>query len=134
MVSNFRKLMKQKPCFLRNQLLIGQKETIVTGFFSNKIFLQNMANPILNCMICRCRVEFGVFTRKHHCRACGQIFCDRCSNKQMLLPQFGIEKKVRVCEACFDKKEAELLAKVFFYYIRKLIVVIKRMNLNTVSL
>ena len=54
-----------------------------------------------NCY--RCRVEFGVFTRKHHCRACGQIFCDRCSNKQMLLPQFGIEKKVRVCEACFDK-------------------------------
>uniref|UniRef100_A0A914I9L2 Hepatocyte growth factor-regulated tyrosine kinase substrate n=1 Tax=Globodera rostochiensis TaxID=31243 RepID=A0A914I9L2_GLORO len=54
-----------------------------------------------NCY--RCRVEFGVFTRKHHCRACGQIFCDKCSNKQMLLPQFGIEKKVRVCEACFDK-------------------------------
>lgn len=61
-----------------------------------------------NCY--RCRVEFGVFTRKHHCRACGQIFCDKCSNKQMLLPQFGIEKKVRVCEACFEKKEAQMLA------------------------
>ncbi|CAK5112902.1 unnamed protein product [Meloidogyne enterolobii] len=58
-----------------------------------------------NCY--RCRVEFGVFTRKHHCRACGQIFCDKCSNKQMLLPQFGIEKKVRVCEACFDKKTVQ---------------------------
>jgi growth factor-regulated tyrosine kinase substrate len=41
----------------------------------------------------RCRTEFGLLTRKHHCRACGQIFCDRCSNKQMFLPQFGIEKK-----------------------------------------
>lgn len=55
----------------------------------------------------RCRVEFGVFTRKHHCRSCGQIFCDRCSNRQILLPQFGIEKKVRVCESCFSKTAKE---------------------------
>jgi len=32
-----------------------------------------------NCY--RCRVEFGMFTRKHHCRACGQIFCDKCSKR-----------------------------------------------------
>ncbi|KAH7696212.1 VHS domain containing protein, partial [Aphelenchoides avenae] len=56
-----------------------------------------------NCY--RCRVEFGLLTRKHHCRACGQIFCDKCSGKQMFLPQFGIEKKVRVCETCFDKRQ-----------------------------
>ncbi|KAL3084123.1 hypothetical protein niasHT_033227 [Heterodera trifolii] len=62
-----------------------------------------------NCY--RCRVEFGMFTRKHHCRACGQIFCDKCSNKQMLLPQFGIEKKVRVCEACFDKRDNQTSSK-----------------------
>ncbi|CAD5227411.1 unnamed protein product [Bursaphelenchus xylophilus] len=55
----------------------------------------------------RCRVEFGVFTRKHHCRNCGQIFCDKCSNRQMVLPQFGIEKEVRVCEACYTKKSQE---------------------------
>ncbi|KAK6015813.1 FYVE zinc finger, partial [Ostertagia ostertagi] len=40
---------------------------------------------------------------KHHCRACGQIFCDRCSTKEIPLPQFGIEKEVRVCDACFEK-------------------------------
>uniref|UniRef100_A0AC35GB88 Hepatocyte growth factor-regulated tyrosine kinase substrate n=1 Tax=Panagrolaimus sp. PS1159 TaxID=55785 RepID=A0AC35GB88_9BILA len=51
----------------------------------------------------RCRSEFGLFNRKHHCRACGQIFCDRCSSHQLLLPQFGIEKKVRVCDTCFEK-------------------------------
>jgi growth factor-regulated tyrosine kinase substrate len=64
--------------------------------------------------LARCRAEFGVFTRKHHCRACGQIFCDRCSSKQMLLPNFGIEKKVRVCEACFDKKQTQQASKVSF--------------------
>uniref|UniRef100_A0A8C7HER2 Hepatocyte growth factor-regulated tyrosine kinase substrate n=1 Tax=Oncorhynchus kisutch TaxID=8019 RepID=A0A8C7HER2_ONCKI len=46
----------------------------------------------------RCRVQFGVMTRKHHCRACGQIFCGKCSSKYSTIPKFGIEKEVRVCE------------------------------------
>ncbi|KJH49689.1 VHS domain protein [Dictyocaulus viviparus] len=50
-----------------------------------------------------CRSEFSLFNRKHHCRACGQIFCDRCSTKEIPLPQFGIEKEVRVCDACYEK-------------------------------
>ena len=51
----------------------------------------------------RCRADFTLFKRRHHCRACGQIFCDACSSRQMYLPQFGIEKNVRVCETCFEK-------------------------------
>uniref|UniRef100_A0A8D1ZCC8 Hepatocyte growth factor-regulated tyrosine kinase substrate n=1 Tax=Sus scrofa TaxID=9823 RepID=A0A8D1ZCC8_PIG len=46
----------------------------------------------------RCRVQFGVMTRKHHCRACGQIFCGKCSSRCSTIPKFGIEKEVRVCE------------------------------------
>lgn len=52
----------------------------------------------------RCRTVFTIFTRKHHCRACGQIFCDVCSSRQMPLPQYGIEKEVRVCDGCFEEK------------------------------
>ncbi|XP_033897261.2 hepatocyte growth factor-regulated tyrosine kinase substrate-like isoform X12 [Acipenser ruthenus] len=57
----------------------------------------------------RCRVQFGVMTRKHHCRACGQIFCGKCSSKYSSIPKFGIEKEVRVCEPCFEQlnKKAE---------------------------
>lgn len=69
----------------------------------------------------RCRVQFTMMQRKvskillvmilnftpnylqHHCRACGQVFCQQCSSKTSTLPKFGIEKEVRVCEACFDK-------------------------------
>uniref|UniRef100_A0A8C7HJ43 Hepatocyte growth factor-regulated tyrosine kinase substrate n=1 Tax=Oncorhynchus kisutch TaxID=8019 RepID=A0A8C7HJ43_ONCKI len=57
----------------------------------------------------RCRVQFGVMTRKHHCRACGQIFCGKCSSKYSTIPKFGIEKEVRVCEPCHEllNKKAE---------------------------
>ncbi|XP_018399484.1 PREDICTED: LOW QUALITY PROTEIN: hepatocyte growth factor-regulated tyrosine kinase substrate-like [Cyphomyrmex costatus] len=51
----------------------------------------------------RCRVVFGMVQRKHHCRACGQVFCAQCSNKVCTLPKFGIEKEVRVCEACYEQ-------------------------------
>ncbi|CAG9539144.1 unnamed protein product [Cercopithifilaria johnstoni] len=55
----------------------------------------------------RCRTAFGIITRKHHCRACGQIFCDKCSSKQSFLPQYGIEKQVRVCDGCYEKTAAK---------------------------
>ncbi|XP_013789466.1 hepatocyte growth factor-regulated tyrosine kinase substrate-like isoform X2 [Limulus polyphemus] len=51
----------------------------------------------------RCRVQFTVVQRKHHCRNCGQIFCGKCSSKTSAIPRFGIEKEVRVCEACWEK-------------------------------
>ncbi|XP_035220650.1 hepatocyte growth factor-regulated tyrosine kinase substrate-like isoform X1 [Stegodyphus dumicola] len=51
----------------------------------------------------RCRTQFSAFNRKHHCRNCGQIFCSKCSSRSCPIPRFGIEKEVRVCEACWEK-------------------------------
>ena len=33
--------------------------------------------------MCSCLGEFGLFFRKHHCRLCGFVFCDDCSEHRM---------------------------------------------------
>ncbi|XP_060700756.1 hepatocyte growth factor-regulated tyrosine kinase substrate isoform X2 [Hemiscyllium ocellatum] len=71
---------------------------------SDAMFLSERAPDWVDAEEChRCRVQFGVVTRKHHCRACGQIFCGKCSSKSSTIPKFGIEKEVRVCEPCFEQ-------------------------------
>ncbi|XP_041362531.1 hepatocyte growth factor-regulated tyrosine kinase substrate-like isoform X3 [Gigantopelta aegis] len=59
----------------------------------------------------RCRVAFGMVQRKHHCRNCGDVYCAKCSSKTSILPKFGIEREVRVCDACYDKLNASAAKK-----------------------
>lgn len=40
---------------------------------------------ISNCH--QCNEYFTLVTRKHHCRACGYIFCANCSNQKLLIPK-----------------------------------------------
>ena len=54
-----------------------------------------------------CNTAFGVFTRKHHCRACGGIFCDNCSKETKVVPMPAIRPgkapetgNLRVCKSC----------------------------------
>jgi len=52
----------------------------------------------------KCQIYFTILFRKHHCRACGRIFCDECTNKNILLPEpFGYKEPERVCFECYTK-------------------------------
>lgn len=47
-----------------------------------------------------CTYPFTVLRRRHHCRACGGVFCGRCSSHSLPLPQIGLPHPVRVCNRC----------------------------------
>lgn len=49
-----------------------------------------------------CCKEFTVTRRRHHCRMCGKIFCNTCSEYAAPLPSDPLGKAVRVCNGCFD--------------------------------
>eukprot|EP00050_Salpingoeca_kvevrii_P011448 m.15446 g.15446 ORF g.15446 m.15446 type:complete len:841 (-) comp3437_c0_seq1:151-2673(-) len=53
-----------------------------------------------------CSKSFGISRRKHHCRNCGDVFCNDCSDNKMPLPSSA--KPVRVCDLC----ESQLLSKM----------------------
>eukprot|EP00850_Spirogloea_muscicola_P019122 SM000184S03755 [mRNA] locus=s184:7464:12011:+ [translate_table: standard] len=42
-----------------------------------------------------CGVRFGLVTRRHHCRACGGVFCHACAAQRLRLPQHGIQTLAR---------------------------------------
>jgi len=50
-----------------------------------------------------CQAPFTLFRRRHHCRACGQIFCSDCSKFTKNLNCWGYHGPVRVCESCFNQ-------------------------------
>ncbi|XP_055741669.1 zinc finger FYVE domain-containing protein 1-like isoform X1 [Salvelinus fontinalis] len=58
---------------------------------------------ILKCW--KCSEVFQDNDTKHHCRACGEGFCDGCSTKNRPVPERGWGlAPVRVCDACFQNR------------------------------
>ncbi|XP_067425318.1 zinc finger FYVE domain-containing protein 16 [Emydura macquarii macquarii] len=51
-----------------------------------------------NCM--NCQVKFTFTKRRHHCRACGKVFCGVCCNRKCKLQY--TEKEARVCTDCYQ--------------------------------
>jgi hypothetical protein len=49
-----------------------------------------------------CDMLFTISKRRHHCRLCGDVFCDTCSSHRVTLPLQGpeFEKPVRICNFC----------------------------------
>jgi hypothetical protein len=93
-------------------------------------------NSIKKCF--QCESLFTTYIRKHHCRACGRIFCYKCSSKHIEIPEeeksllpdenwfytdllyyFSESKKVRVCDKCFleleEQKKFSRISQCFQY-------------------
>ncbi|XP_043930604.1 zinc finger FYVE domain-containing protein 1 [Protopterus annectens] len=60
-------------------------------------------SQITNCF--KCTTPFKENDTKHHCRACGEGFCDGCSSKCRPVPERGWGlTPVRVCDSCFKNR------------------------------
>lgn len=57
------------------------------------------------CKVCyNCEDPFNLYRRRHHCRMCGQVFCDRCSSEYvdgLQIPGLGPGLH-RACGLCHD--------------------------------
>ncbi|XP_060764672.1 zinc finger FYVE domain-containing protein 16 isoform X1 [Neoarius graeffei] len=51
-----------------------------------------------NCM--KCGQKFTFTKRRHHCRACGKVYCAICCNRKCKLKY--MEKDARVCVVCYE--------------------------------
>ncbi|KAK0146992.1 Zinc finger FYVE domain-containing protein 26 [Merluccius polli] len=51
------------------------------------------------CMVCQ-RERFTMFNRRHHCRRCGRLVCQACSDHKMAVEGCG-EEGARVCDQCY---------------------------------
>ncbi|KAL0210623.1 hypothetical protein RCL1_005059 [Eukaryota sp. TZLM3-RCL] len=54
---------------------------------------------VTHCQL-SCGTGFTLFTRRHHCRSCGKVVCNKCSLTRMTLPSLGFFSPVRVCNEC----------------------------------
>ncbi|CAH1183817.1 unnamed protein product [Ceutorhynchus assimilis] len=58
-----------------------------------------------NCNISFVSGQNRVVPSKHHCRSCGEGFCEACSSQKCPVPQKGWTDPVRVCDGCYTELE-----------------------------
>lgn len=79
---------------------------------------------VSNCY--KCGDKFGYLLRKHHCRSCGNVFCHKCTNNKIEIPDFVTDipdardtwnlsyyvpqlkgEKEKVCSSCYNLIETK---------------------------
>ncbi|XP_063969658.1 WD repeat and FYVE domain-containing protein 3-like isoform X2 [Lytechinus pictus] len=53
-----------------------------------------------------CPTRFTLTERRHHCRNCGRLFCQKCSRYESDIPRLRINRPVRVCGVCYIQLKA----------------------------
>jgi hypothetical protein len=88
---------------------VGQKFSPIPGpvRVCSKCFREHAAfdwmrdNEATKCQVCH--KTFGAVRWRHHCRYCGKLVCDDCSDKKRACPQMGYISPVRICKTCDTK-------------------------------
>jgi len=86
-----------------------------SGSFAHRVFVRAMdshdyekvgwilSSDVDVCMICS--KSFGVFKDKYHCRACGNLVCDDCSQGRAAIFEIECAGEFRVCSQCYFGQE-----------------------------
>ncbi|XP_055853313.1 rabankyrin-5 [Episyrphus balteatus] len=97
---------------VKNRACMGTENRDGVTIFNFKLATDQLLHKLLDQLplespwsesdLCQeCGTKFSLTMRKHHCRHCGRTLCSKCSNNDIPILKFGINKPVRVCSVCF---------------------------------
>ena len=86
---------------LQEEYLLKSGKTLPTLYAP--LWIEN--KDALSCH--NCKKEFGAFGSRHHCRNCGNIFCQPCCNEKTRMPHIDQKKLVRTCVNCYTEIAAQ---------------------------
>jgi hypothetical protein len=66
------------------------------------------------CMLCR-KSAFGMFSYKHHCKACGNVMCSECASNTAEINELPDSGPFRVCDLCFYGQVSIFYLYSFFF-------------------
>ena len=58
-----------------------------------------VADDVGFCMVCS--DGFGFFKHRHHCYACGGVFCATCTENKVNMSEYPDDGEVSICQLCF---------------------------------
>jgi len=82
-----------------------QQKCIAVGMLESYLVEENTApmrvflrQDITECQLCA--RGFGIFSRRHHCRACGKCVCEKCSREKVRINRIDSKSLLKVCTEC----------------------------------
>lgn len=75
-------------------------EEFQSAYMQNHVSVDSLLSDNCEC----CFSKFTWFRWRHHCRMCGKLVCQSCSNYKGYVVGYS-DKQVRICRDCFITKE-----------------------------
>lgn len=82
---------------------VGAQPAKAVASWVTEKFRPSYWRPDHEITVChKCKIPFAPTANKHHCRACGEGFCESCSSRSQPVPARGWYEDVRVCDSCYQ--------------------------------